>query len=55
MTNENDAIYLLQHVLMPDYFPVDQPVDFDSDGKLSTGDVIYLLQYILMPDLFPLH
>lgn len=52
--NEGDAIYLLQHVIMPDLFAVDQPVDFNGDGELSTDDAVYLLQHILMPELFPL-
>ena len=54
MVNEDDAVYLLQHVLMPDFFPVDQPVDYDRNGKLDEDDAVYLLQHVLMPDLFPL-
>ena len=52
--SEDDAIYLLQHVLMPDFFPVEQDVDFDGSGTVDEDDAIYLLQHILMPDLFPL-
>ena len=52
---EDDAIYLLQHVLMPDLFPVEQAVDFDGSGSLNEDDAIYLLQHVLMPELFPLH
>lgn len=52
--SEDDAIYLLQAVLMPDLFPVDQTVDFDGNGTVDEDDAIYLLQHVLMPDLFPL-
>ena len=51
----DDAIYLLQHVLMPELFPVSKAVDFDGNGSLSVDDAIYLLQHVLMPGLFPLH
>ena len=50
----DDAIYLLQHVLMPELFPVDQTADFNSDGQTNVDDAIYLLQHVLMPELFPL-
>ena len=52
--SEDDAIYLLQHVLMPEFFPVEQAVDFDGNGEITEDDAIYLLQHVLMPDLFPL-
>ena len=52
---EDDAIYLLQHVLMPGLFPVEQAVDFDGSGSVNEEDAIYLLQHVLMPELFPLH
>ena len=52
--NENDAIYLLQHVLMPDLFQINQDADFDKNGTVNEDDAIYLLQHILMPNLFPL-
>lgn len=51
----DDAIYLLQHVLMPEVFPVQQDVDFDDSGAGDVDDAIYLLQYVLMPNLFPLN
>ena len=51
----DDAIYLLQHVLMPELFPVSKAVDFDGNGSLSVDDAIYLLQHVLMPGLFPLN
>jgi hypothetical protein len=54
VVNEDDAIYLLQHVMMPDLFAVPQPVDFNGDGKVNEDDAIYLLQHVMMPDLFPL-
>lgn len=52
--SEDDAIYLLQHVLMSDMFPVDQDVDFDKNGTVNEDDAIYLLQHVLMPETFPL-
>ena len=50
----DDAIYLLQHVLMPEMFPVAKKVDFDKNGAVDVADAIYLLQHVLMPDMFPL-
>lgn len=52
--DEDDAIYLLQHVLMPGDFPVEQTADLDRNGRVDEEDAIYLLQYILMPEYFPL-
>ena len=52
--NEDDAIYLLQHVLMPGQFPITQDVDFDGNGRVNEDDAIYLLQHVLMPGQFPL-
>lgn len=52
--DENDVIYLLQHLLMPEDFPVEQPVDYDKNNVIDEDDVIYLLQYLLMPEDFPL-
>ena len=54
IVDEDDAIFLLQHVLMPDLFVVSQPVDFDGNGIVDEDDAIFLLQHVLMPDLFPL-
>ena len=52
--SEDDAVYLLQHILMPDFFPVEQDVDFDGNGIVDEDDAVYLLQHVLMPDFFPL-
>ena len=52
--NEDDVIYLLQYLLMPQDFAVDQNVDFDKSGSVDEDDVIYLLQHLLMPEDFPL-
>ena len=52
--DEDDVIYLLQHVLMPEDFPVDQSVDYDKNDTVDEDDVIYLLQHLLMPEDFPL-
>ena len=54
LINEDDAIYLLQYVLMPDMFPVSQNADYDGNGTVNEDDAIYLLQHVLMPDMFPL-
>lgn len=52
--DEDDAIYLLQFVLMPELFPVTQNADIDGNGIIDEDDAIYLLQHVLMPELFPL-
>ena len=54
MVTEDDAIYLLQHVLLPEFFPVTENVDFDSSGEIDEDDAIYLLQHVLLPEFFPL-
>ena len=52
--NEDDAVYLLRHVLMPDQFPVTQQTEYTGDGKIDEDDAIYLLRHVLMPEQFPL-
>lgn len=55
MVNEDDAIYLLQSVLMPDVFKLYQPVDYDGDSTVNEDDAVFLLQHVLMPGFFPLN
>lgn len=52
--SSDDAIYLLQYVLMPAEFPVSQDVDFNRDGEVDEMDAIYLLNHVLWPNLYPL-
>ena len=52
--DEDDVIYLLQHLLMPEDFAVAQSVDYDKNNTVDEDDVIYLLQHLLMPEDFPL-
>ena len=52
--SEEDAIYLLQYVLMPEMFPIEQFADYDNNGIINEADAIYLLQHVLMPNMFPL-
>lgn len=52
--DEDDVIYLLWHLLLPEEFAVNQPVDYDRDSNVDVDDVIFLLQYLLMPEQFPI-
>lgn len=52
--DEDDAIYLLQHVLFPQFFPVTTFSDLTGDGKTDEDDAIYLLQHVLFPEIYPL-
>ena len=53
--DEDDVIYLLQHVLMPEDFAVNEQVNYDDNNEtVDEDDVIYLLQHLLMPEDFPL-
>ena len=52
--NEDDAIYLLQYILLPEYFSISQDADYVRDNKVNEDDAIYLLQHVLLPEFFPL-
>lgn len=52
--NEDDAIYLLRHVLLPSKYPITQTGDVNGDGQLNEDDAIYLLRHVLLPDKYPL-
>lgn len=51
---EDDAIYVLEHVLMPDLFPVEQTADYDGNGQVNEDDALYLLMAVLLPEYYPL-
>ena len=38
--SQEDAFYLLYHVLFSKYYSVSQPVDFDGDGAVSISDAV---------------
>ena len=54
MVNEEDAIYLLRHILVPDLYPVQGEADWNGDNTVNEEDAIYLLRHVLVPDLYPL-
>ena len=54
IVNEEDAIYLLRHVLVPDLYPVQGKADWNGDNVVNEEDAIYLLRHVLVPDLYPL-
>lgn len=54
MVNEEDAIYLLRHILVPDLYPVQGEADWNGDNAVNEEDAIYLLRHVLVPDLYPL-
>lgn len=51
---EDDAIYLLRHVLFSDIYPIDIPGDLTLDGDVTEDDAIYLLRHVLFPEMYPL-
>lgn len=51
--DEDDAIYLLRHVIFPDKYPVDK-ADVNGDKKVNEDDAIYLLRHVIFPDKYPL-
>lgn len=55
IVNEEDAIYLLRHVLVPDLYPTQAMTDVNGDNQVNEEDAIYLLRHVLVPDLYPLH
>ena len=52
---DKDATYLLFHLFFPEEYEVNQPLDFNGDGKEDVKDVIYLLFYIYFPKYYKLH
>ena len=51
----DDAIYLLYHVNFSTTYPVNQPIDFNGDGREDLDDAIYLLYHVNFKDTYPLH
>ena len=45
--DENDAIYLLNHYIFGGDYEIDQPSDYNGDGKLTNDDVTSLKNAIL--------
>lgn len=52
--DEDDAIYLLRHVLLPEKYPIVQSGDVNGDAELNEDDAIYLLRHVLLPEKYPL-
>ena len=53
----SDAVFVLQHTLFPDLYPIrniNYSMDFNKDGVLDVNDAIHLLQHSLFPKLYPL-
>ena len=54
MVNEDDAIYLLWHVMQPERYPVAGNIDVNADGQSNEDDAIYLLWHVMQPDRYPI-
>lgn len=52
--NEDDAIYLLRHVIFPEKYSISCVPDFDKNGAVNSDDAVYLLRHVIFPDKYPL-
>lgn len=52
--NSADAIYLLRHSLLPEFYPINESGDVNGDGQMNSADAIYLLRHTLLPNMYPL-
>ena len=50
----DDAVYLLRHIFMPNFYKINQSGDMNADGTLSSADAVYLLRHIFLPNFYPL-
>ncbi len=50
----NDAIYVLNHSLYSDEYPLNQKCDYDDDEAVTEKDAIYLLYHVLFGELYPI-
>ena len=54
--NEDDAIYLLRHLIIsPEDYPLLGTADYTADGTVNEDDAIYLLRHVIIsPEDYPL-
>lgn len=53
--NEDDSLYLILHLSMPEMFPLSADGDVNCDGTVNEDDASYFILYLSMPELFPLY
>ncbi len=53
--DEDDAIYLLRHVVFPEKYPIVVWSDIDGNGVTDEADAIYLLRHVVFPEKYPLN
>lgn len=52
--DEDDALFLLRHVIFAEKYPIVCTPDFDNSGTVDEDDAIYLLRHIIFAEKYPL-
>jgi len=52
--NAWDAVYLLNHTINAEEYPLDADADYNRDGSVTAADALYLLRHTILPERYPL-